>query len=124
MVMFWVDLISWWYGKGFSALGSRYSEIFVQTADFFSVSDLLSSLFKPFRQTLTSANYQRTLGQKLSDAFISRSIGFVTRLFIILVGVALFILEGIAMIASYILWPFVPVAPLILVALTLTNFGF
>ena len=108
LLMFLMDLFGWWYGAGFKDLSNKFKE----------------SLFKPFRETLTTSVYKRTLFQKLGDAFISRAVGFVTRFFLILIGGLSLILEAFVLLSLIALWPFIPFLPFILVLMTVANFGF
>ncbi|USN97174.1 MAG: hypothetical protein H6799_02235 [Candidatus Nomurabacteria bacterium] len=74
--MFWVDLLGWWYGAGLKDLSIKFNALFSSTSDFFSISLLAKNLFQPYRQTLTVSNYKRTFGEKITDALVSRTIGF------------------------------------------------
>jgi hypothetical protein len=98
LLMFLMDLFGWWYGAGFKDLSNKFKEIFESTMDFFSINDLAKSLFKPFRETLTTSVYKRTLFQKLGDAFISRAVGFFTRFFLILIGGLSLIIEAFVLV--------------------------
>jgi hypothetical protein len=122
--MFLTDLIGWWYGAGFKDLFLKFNSFFAATSDFFSINDLAKSLFKPYRQTLTSVNYKRTLGQKLGDAFVSRTIGFLVRFFLILFGLVTLAFQGLVMVLCLLMWPFVPLMPFLLILLSLIGFGF
>lgn len=124
LLMFWVDLLGWWYGDGFKDLGAKFKALFETTSDFFSIGLLGKSLFQPFRQTLTVSNYKRTLGEKVADALVSRTIGFLVRGCLILAGSLLLAVEIVAMGITYILWPIIPLTPVLLVFLTVSNFGF
>lgn len=122
--MFWVDLLGWWYGAGLKDLSIKFNALFSSTSDFFSISLLAKNLFQPYRQTLTVSNYKRTFGEKITDALVSRTIGFLVRFFLILFGGVVLALEIFAMGLTYILWPFIPLLPVILVGLSILNFGF
>ena len=120
-LMFFTDLLGWWYGAGFKDVGRRFNDIFASTVDFFSIDILAKSLFQPFRQTLTTSNYKRTLGQKIGDALVSRTIGFLTRFFLILFGALALVAEVLVMAILYITWPLVPLLPIAMVVLSLTD---
>ncbi len=124
LLMFWVDLFGWWYGEGFKDLSSKFSSLFGSTSDFFSIGLLTKSLFQPFRQTLTTSNYKRNFWEKLGDALVSRTVGFLVRFCLIVAGCFALMLEVICMGLTYLLWPILPVIPLLLIALTILNFGF
>lgn len=121
--MFWVDLLGWWYGAGFKDLSLKFSALFQSTADFFSIGTLAKTLFQPFRQTLTTSNYKRTLGEKIGDALVSRTIGFLVRFFLILFGAIVLALEILGLGLTYLLWPVLPALPVVLAAMSLTGFG-
>jgi len=123
-LMFWVDLLGWWYGAGFKDLGTKFSSLFESTSDFFSIGLLAKSLFQPFRQTLTVSNYKRTLGEKIADALVSRTVGFLVRACLIVAGSIALMIEIIAMGIIYVVWPVVPLLPVLMVGLTIFNFGF
>lgn len=122
--MFVTDLLSWWYGAGFKDLSRKFKSLFVSTSDFFSVDILGKTLFQPFRQTLTTSNYKRTLGEKIGDAVVSRSMGFLVRSFLILIGLTLLCLEALLMGLLYVIWPIVPFVPFLLIALSAMEVGF
>lgn len=122
--MFWVDILGWWYGPGFKDLGQKFSSLLESTSDFFSIGLLGKSLFKPFRQTLTVSNYKRTFGEKIADALVSRTIGFLVRLCLIVVGFILLTIEVFVMAFTYVMWPIVPLLPFLLVGLSILRFGF
>lgn len=122
--MFWVDLLGWWYGAGFKDLSLKFKALFESTSDFFSIGLLAKSLFQPFRQTLTVSNYKRTLGEKIADALVSRTVGFLTRFCLILAGGIILMLEVLLMGVIYLFWPIIPFTPLLLMGAALINFGF
>lgn len=120
-----VDLITWWYRRGWSSIWDRFNKIANDTLDFFSIADSLKNLFKPFRQTLTADSLGRqSFGQKLGDAFVSRGVGFVMRLMLIFLGVLSLAVEMLIFFVLVVLWPFIPVAPAIMILFGLINFGF
>ncbi|MDQ5913680.1 MAG: hypothetical protein QG623_299 [Patescibacteria group bacterium] len=122
--MFVSDILGWWYGAGFKDLIARFKTLFEGTVDFFSIDILAKSLFQPFRQTLTDVHYKRTLGQKIGDAVVSRSVGFITRFFIILIGGLLMIFELLAFGLILLLWPFVPFSPALFIMMAVLGVGF
>jgi hypothetical protein len=89
--------------------------------DFFSVGMLLKSLFSPFRQ-LSVGRVQGSLDAQLrawADRQISRGIGAMVRLAVIIFGLlatAMMILVAIGLLALWPLVPFVPVIVTVVVA--------
>jgi hypothetical protein len=106
-----LSFLSWWYGPGwkhvFQSLGPRLRSVLVG----FSVVQLLRTLFQPWRRIISypGASLQAKLQAKL-DNLVSRAIGFIVRLFV-LIG-AIFTMLGVAMLTIFevLLWPLLPLA--------------
>lgn len=115
-----VGLFSWWYGSGW---GQRSKNLWLRTmrvVDFFSINLLITTLFSPFRQISGSKSQQASLPAAISsffDSLISRIVGFIARTFMILVGVVVIILQGVLSLVIVIMWPLVPLMPIIGAAL-------
>ena len=110
--MFMVDLLQWWYFRGWGVFASDLKHRLSDSLDFFSIGQLLKTLFKPYRQI--SANNPGFL-----DRFVSRLVGFFTRLFVIIFGGISIILESIIGIVLVVIWPLLPFAIIIGIALTI-----
>lgn len=120
--MFLVGMISWWYGSGWKGQLGRVKERLQSTIAFFSIGQLFSTLFSPFRQ-ISAGRVDGPLGTVLRgvlDNLISRVIGAIVRLFTILGGVVILMLqllfEGIILLI-WLLLPVFPVAGLIVMAI-------
>lgn len=114
--MFLVGLISWWYGRGWATQWGRAQRQFASTLDFFSVGQLISTLFAPFRQISASGASDGSLGgafRAFIDRLISRIIGAFVRFITILIGLAVIILQGVYEFVVMIGWLFVPLLPII-----------
>jgi hypothetical protein len=112
--MFLVGLISWWYGRGWVGQWKRIAERFMATLDFFSIGQLLSTLFSPFRQISANEKGNGTLGsafQSFIDQLISRIIGAFVRFFTILFGLIVITLQAIYETVIMISWWFLPLLP-------------
>lgn len=114
--MFLVGLISWWYGRGWVSQWQRVARRFAATLEFFSVGQLLVTLFAPFRQISATAGSDGSIGSAFRafiDRTISRVIGAFVRFFTILFGLVAIALqaiyEGIVMVA----WWFLPILPIV-----------
>lgn len=124
--MLFVDLISWWYGAGWSwiarqALISRSYRIL----QFFSVTDLLKTLFAPFRQDAYDVS-RAPVGvklQALGGNIISRFFGFFIRTSLILIGLVTLIFNAVFSLAVILVWPLVPVAPIVAIIFAITGLG-
>lgn len=121
------SMLGWWYSRGWfwvakHALVVRNKRIL----QFFSVGDLLKTLFAPFRQ-----DYIDTEGaaigvklQALGTNLISRLIGFLIRIVLILCGLILVGVNTAIGVAMVVLWPLLPFAPLVAGLVALLWVGF
>lgn len=114
-------LISWWYIDGYKLFATKIWTKLGDTADFFSIGSLLKTLFAPYRQISANAS-----GVSIDDKFmafldrlVSRLVGGVARLGIILVGIIVLILQTVLSLISLILWPLLPFIPVLCLILTL-----
>jgi hypothetical protein len=114
--MFLVGILSWWYGRGWLAQWRRISERLKATVQYFSIGQLFSTLFSPFRQI--SANSTDTSSPAAAfraffDQLISRVIGSIVRFCTIIAGCVVitvqFLYESILMV----LWWFIPAMPIV-----------
>ena len=114
--MFMVGLISWWYGRGWVEQWRRIGGRFMATVDFFSIGQLLSTFFAPFRQisadTASDGSFTAEVGG-LFDTLLSRFIGATVRFFTILFGVAVIILQAVYELIIMIAWWFLPLLPIV-----------
>lgn len=121
--MFAVDLVKWWYAKGWGIFIDDFRHKLGDTADFFSIGQLFRTLFLPYRQISANANSE-TSGTRMSafsDRLISRIVGFFVRLFIIIFGTIAMLLELVIGTILIVLWPAVPV--LVIVGFVLSLIG-
>lgn len=121
--MFLVGLISWWYGRGWTQQWAHTVARFKATLDFFSVGQLMSTLFEPFRQISASPGGDGSFGAAMRgfvDKLISRLIGAFLRFFTILFGLIVMLFQAVLMGIVLIVWwviPLLPVVGLILYAI-------
>jgi hypothetical protein len=114
--MFLVGLISWWYGRGWVSQWKRVAGRFAATLDFFSIGQLVGTLFSPFRQISANTRGDGSLGAALrsfADQLISRVIGAFVRFFTILFGVVVIILQAVYETIIMVAWWFLPALPII-----------
>lgn len=110
-----LSFFSWWYTAGWGQLGRRAVVRIASVLDFFSVGLLLKSLFAPFRQ-ISVGRIQGSLDKQVrawADRQISRGIGAMVRLTVIVFGLLATIMMAIVSLALLILWPLVPLVPFI-----------
>ncbi len=118
--MLFMSLIQWWYGAGWRRRVKIITTRVEGTMDFFSIALLLKTLFQPFRQ-ISAGSVDGSIDAKMrafADRLISRIIGAVVRTVIIIAGliaIALHILLGLGLLIG---WAFVPLLPIIGLALT------
>jgi len=114
--MFLVGLISWWYGYGWVQQWRSMVKRFHATLEFFSVGQLLSTLFAPFRQISASGASDGSFGGALrafGDKLISRTIGAIIRFFTIVIGVIVIVLQAVYEAIVMVAWWFVPLLPVV-----------
>lgn len=115
--MFIVGLLTWWYTAGWKQLGNNLLQKLAVSEDYFSVEQLLGSLFAPFKQISASSGASGgTLQMKLQawfDKQFSRLIGAVVRLLIICIGIVWILLQAAVFLVMFLLWPLLPLAPAI-----------
>ena len=114
--MFLVGLISWWYGYGWVQQWRSMVKRFHATLEFFSVGQLLSTLFAPFRQISASGASDGSFGGALrafGDKLISRTIGAIIRFFTIVIGVVVIVFQAVYEAIVMVAWWFVPLLPVV-----------
>ncbi len=118
------DLLGWWYLHGWTWC---IKQVFLvqseKIANFFSMSDLLKTLFSPFRQdSLQTKNAPVGIKlQLLAGNIISRFFGLIIRSMLVSVGVITLLLNTVVAVTMTLLWPFIPLLPLIAVGLWMTG---
>lgn len=113
MVIF--SLFSWWYTTGWLTLVQKCGGRLQSTLKFFSVGQLLGSLFAPFRQ-ISAGRVQGPLAVQFrawGDRVFSRVIGAVVRLMIIVLGLLVVLALTLVCVACIAVWPLLPLAPFI-----------
>ena len=117
--MLLLSLISWWYGVGLLVRLRGLKRALLRTADNFSIGLMLRTLFNPFRQIDAGAK-----GKGIAEAFsaflsrlISRMVGFVMRVGMILTGSLILLLQvlgSFVIILLHLAVPMLPVAGIIM----------
>ncbi len=107
----------WWYGRGWKQVALSIKPRLSSVAYTFSVTQLLRTLFAPWRRIITYPG--SSLGERLKawgDNIVSRTIGFLVRL--IVLGAALVAITTVSLLSviELILWPLLPPAiPLLII---------
>jgi len=119
------EMFFWWYSCGWKVFIKKVRNWFSSVTDFFSMDSLIRTLFKPYRQiSADAASSDSSLELKFHmflDRLVSRSIGFVSRLILLFIGSIFIILGGILGLVLIILWPIIPMFPIIGIVLSVTG---
>ena len=116
--------LQWWYLRGWMDFARGIADKIRNSADFFSIGLLLRTLFYPFRQISAYSDENASLQAQLQaffDKLLSRTIGAVVRIGILIFGLIAIILEGVIGIVLMILWPLAPLMPIVAVILAVTG---
>lgn len=95
-----------------SGFGRRLGAV----ADLFSVSQLLRTLFAPWRRIITYPG--ASLGERIrawGDNVFSRSIGFVVRLIVLLAALVTSVVVALLTLVELVIWPLLPIAAPVLI---------
>ncbi|MBR1795795.1 hypothetical protein IJ765_00840 [Candidatus Saccharibacteria bacterium] len=117
--MLLVELINWWYGRGFKAFFLKLIDKLRNTADFFSIGSLVKTWFLPFRQ-ISAGSVEGSLEtrfQAFLDRLVSRAVGFTLRTLLIILGLISLILQSAISIVAMIAYPFMPIMPICCIVL-------
>lgn len=117
MIIF--DLLGWWFTEGWRGFGRTLIEKMRGALSFFSFGALIRTLFAPFRQI--SANEGGAALQVFLDRLVSRLVGAVVRIFLMVAGIIVFAIEVVLSLLLMVGWPLVPFLPAICVILTVTG---
>ena len=100
---------TWWYGRGLKDLFSFLSALFEYTSNMFSVTNLLKTLFQPWKK-MVSQRRPGIDGLKdwLADNIISRGVGFVMRLMMMILFILAFAAFAAFAILALIFWVGIP----------------
>ena len=107
--MITLELLRWWYGRGWQLMCVQAGRRLTNLANAFSVGTLLRTLFAPWRRIVSYPG--AALDDKLRamlDNLVSRGVGFAVRI-LVLIAVAVLTVVIIAVdIIQIIAWPLVP----------------
>lgn len=119
------DLLVWWYSAGWMRLMHNAATRIQRVTDFFSVTLLFGTLFDPFRQ-IDAGKVHGTPQEELrafGNRLFSRIIGFFIRSITIIIGLFLAMLMTIIGLLQMIIWPLMPVLPVIGLIAALAGWG-
>lgn len=116
--MFAVLLLSWWYVSGWSWLAEKSAARYKLIGEALSVGILIKTFFAPWKQIQSITTLQNFI-QSTVDNIVSRVVGMVVRGLMLLAALLLYLLLSVFTIASFIVWPVIPLLIIILPILTL-----
>lgn len=105
------ELLRWWYGPGWLLAARRIGERTANVSHAFSAPILLKTLFAPWKRIVsTGAKGFDAQIQAMLDNLVSRTVGFTTRLVVLIA--AMFMLTGtfLLSVSIVIVWPLIPAA--------------
>ena len=117
-----LSFIEWWYLHGWGKFSMGLVYKLQGAADFFSISLLLRSLFAPFKQISAYGSGDESLQgmiRDFGDKLLSRVIGAIVRIIILIAGIVWLLIETVASLALIILWPVLPLLPIVGVVMTI-----
>lgn len=106
---------SWWYKEGWERQMTSVKNRLIGLIDTFSIDLIMRTLFAPFRQ-ISAEGSQGPIGLQLRaflDRLISRFIGAMVRMFVLIAGCIVIALTAIVGVIYLMVWPLIPVAPLL-----------
>ncbi len=115
MVMILWGMMTWWYTDGWRQCLERATLRLEATLDTFSIGLLLSTLFSPFRQ-ISAGNVRGSFDAQMRafvDRTISRFIGMMVRLVMIVVGCVVIVCNVVFGLLFVLGWALVPVLPIV-----------
>jgi hypothetical protein len=105
------ELFRWWYGAGWVRT-ARSSAGWVRNVErAFSAGILVQTLFAPWKRIVTvgGRSFDARL-RALGDNFVSRCIGFVVRLFVLIGAGCSLVAAALASMVALVVWPALPLA--------------
>lgn len=108
----------WWYGRGWQQVARDIRPRLSAVAYAFSVTQLLKTLFAPWRRIITYPG--SSLGERLkawSDNMFSRAVGSVVRTIVLIAALVVLAIVGALSLLELVLWPLLPPAIPILIIL-------
>lgn len=107
--------LSWWYGQGWLGESKLQSRRLARVESYFGFRTLLTTLFQPFRQ-IDAGQRRGGLGVQMRawlDRTISRVIGAGARLVLLVIGSLWWLVSALMSAGWLLIWPLLPVAPLL-----------
>ncbi len=105
-----LEMLSWWYRRGWSQVAKNSVERFDKISRLFSVPILIRTWFAPWRRIITypGAGIEAQL-RAMADNLVSRMVGFTVRSLVLLTAGLMLMLSGVLTVIQLILWPLLPI---------------
>ena len=113
-----IEMLTWWYGQGWIGVVRSMHRRLYNTAHMFSAGLLIQTLFSPWRRIITNpgASMQAHM-QAFLDNLVSRFVGFGVRIMVLIAALLSLIFVAIGCALELLLWPLLPIAPIVFVIL-------
>ena len=106
--------LSWWYGPGWRDINKKIMMTITRIGETFSVQILLKSLFDPWHRITTETNNGSFINlQAIVDNTVSRFVGFVVRLVVLVAALLLTIIILLIGLGQLIIWPLLPLTAIV-----------
>lgn len=120
-----VNMIQWWYTRGWKITSSKLSDRLKNAADFFSIRLLVGNMFAPFRQISAGETSNSSMWLSVFfDKMSSRLVGAVVRFLLLIVGIITIVLQAIGGVLLVLIWPLIPFTPVVCIILALMQVTF
>ena len=106
-----LELLTWWYSRGWLELAHRSAKFVSDLYNYFSVNLLLRTIFAPWKRIISYGS--QSLNEKLrslGDNLVSRMVGLGVRLVVLITAVILLFLSLVISVVAVLVWPLVPIA--------------
>lgn len=105
------SFFTWWYGPGWKKVSIRFERRINLVMQDFSVTQLLRTLFSPWRRIITYPGAGiAERWRAWNDNLFSRLIGFIVRVFVLLAAMVVVVLIALLTLVEFIIWPLMPLA--------------
>lgn len=120
--MILLAFFQWWYGRGWAEQGRA---IFTRTdkiSKTFSVGILFKTWFAPWKQVVSYTSHTTSLENRFRasvDNLVSRVVGGFVRTMVMFAAILVMLIAAIAGVIVVLIWPTIPLLPVLLAAVAL-----
>lgn len=110
-----LSLVAWWYSKGWLNTVTNLESMVTGISRLFSVPILLRTLFAPWKRIVSYPGSSLDAKMRaLADNMVSRAVGFVVRVLVLLTALIMEALAGSLGVLWIALWPCIPLLSVLL----------